>query len=55
MAILFRDWTVGPHLKKGESFEQAKERVMGVVNDSSLWITLQMKNPTSIGLIWKRR
>ena len=55
MATLFRDWTVRPHLERDESAEQAKDRVMGVINDSRITITLQMRNPTSVGLLWKKR
>ena len=55
MATLFKDWTVTPKLETGESVGQAKQRVMGVVNDSRVTITLQMGRPNSVGFLWKRR
>ena len=38
-----------------ESWEKTKDRVKGVVKDSEQHITLQMRNPSSVGLIWERR
>ncbi|KAL9098342.1 MAG: hypothetical protein Q9163_005984 [Psora crenata] len=55
MAVLFRDWKVSPKLKYGESMEQAQQRVMDVVNDSTCKITLRMNNPESVGLVWTKR
>lgn len=60
MAALFRGWRVRPQLiTKGngetESEDEAKARVMGVVEDSRVTITLQMRRPERVGLIWGRR
>ena len=55
MAALFRDWKVSPKLQRGESSEEGKQRVMQVVNDSRVFITLQMIHPTRVGLVWTKR
>lgn len=57
MATLFRDWTVRPLVlqEKGESEEEARDRVLRVVEDSKVTITLQMQKPETVGLVWKRR
>lgn len=55
LATLFRRWKVRPKLRRGESGEEARERVLGVVRDSEVVITLQMRRPGSVGLVWEER
>ena len=55
IARLFRDWKVRPRLLEGETEEAARERVMGVVENSKVTITLQMQRSESVGLVWSRR
>ena len=40
LATLFRRWNVRPALFEGETVQQAKERVLGVVDDSHVVLTL---------------
>jgi cytochrome P450 len=55
LAVLFRRWKVRPATREGESLEEARERVLRVVKDSEVVITLQMKDPGNVGLIWTER
>ncbi len=50
---LFRKHNVRPVLEEGETFDDAKKRIFDVVEDSHLVITLQMKHPEKIRLIWE--
>ena len=55
IAALFRDWNVRPQVLEGESEEKARQRVMGVVEDSKVTLTLQMQRSETVGLLWRRR
>ena len=69
LAVLFRDWKVSvkpepvaasssPSSSSSpplESPTQTKQRVMNVIRDSRVKITLQMQKPTRVGLVWERR
>ncbi|KAG8528171.1 uncharacterized protein KY384_007088 [Bacidia gigantensis] len=55
LASLFKDHTVNARPEADESTAQAKQRVMNVVNDSGLRITLQMKHPETVALDWQKR
>ena len=55
LATLFRRWKVRPARLAGETEKEAKARVMGVVNESDVYITLQMKHPERVELIWTER
>ena len=53
MAVLFRRHRVRPKLLDRETMEQAKKRVLGMVNDSAISaITLQMRRPKDVALVW---
>ena len=39
----------------GESMEQARQRTLAVVKDSSVELLLQMRNPRSVSVRWKER
>ena len=63
LATLFRDWTVSvtPETKRKsrptrmETEQEVKDRVLGVLEDSRVRITLQMQRPEKVGLVWQRR
>lgn len=55
IARLFRNWTVKPVMQPQESTMQARERVINMVNGSHVILTLQMKKPTSVHLVWSKR
>ena len=55
LATIFREWQVRPATLEGESIKQARERVLGVVNDSHVVLTLAMKRPESVELVWSKR
>ncbi len=55
IAFLFRQHRVRPATLGGESPEAATERVLRTVNDSEVGITLQMRKPKSVSVIWSRR
>ncbi|KUJ12892.1 cytochrome P450, family 5, subfamily A [Mollisia scopiformis] len=50
---IFRKHKVGPVLLQGETFEDAKKRIYEVVEDSHMVITLQMKHPEKVNLVWE--
>ena len=52
---LFKRFTVAPMLEKGETMEDAKERLRGVMKDSQQRLTLQMNNPQDVRLKWSKR
>ncbi|MCJ1312350.1 hypothetical protein MMC25_006024 [Agyrium rufum] len=53
MAVLFRNTRVSPVPLEGESEENARGRLMAMVNDSAISaITLQMNHPRSVALKW---
>ncbi|KAI9849675.1 MAG: hypothetical protein M1837_002800 [Sclerophora amabilis] len=55
MATLFRDHRVHPVLAPGENQHQARERVLDVVNDTTLGLLRQVRNPNNVSLAWDRR
>lgn len=55
LATLFKDWSVRPQSRPGETIQQTRERVQAVLADSRVEITLQMRNPSSVGMVWKKR
>lgn len=56
MATLFRNHRVSPVLLKGETAERSRGRLIDMVNDSAiLSITLQMKHPKKVSLLWTRK
>ncbi|KAI0153338.1 cytochrome P450 [Xylariaceae sp. FL1272] len=57
IAYLFRKYRVRPVLENGESMEQARARVLEVVEDSSLEAspTLKMRHPEKVALAWSSR
>ncbi len=52
MAALFRTHRVRPVLRAGETEARARERVRGVVEDSAVRMTLQMKDPGRVRVRW---
>ncbi|GKT86482.1 cytochrome P450 [Colletotrichum tofieldiae] len=55
IATLFRKCTAEPVPKKGESMEQARQRLLALTQDSQPIVTLQMKRPKDVHLRWTRR
>ena len=53
IARLLKNGTVKPKLKGNEKIEDAIVRVKGVVQDSALDITLNMKHPERAPLVWE--
>ena len=53
MTTLFRNHRVRPVLKKGETAEDGRKRLMQMADTSALTaITLQMRHPKSVNLRW---
>lgn len=55
MISLFRDHSVHAVMEPGESTDQARERILGVVNDSSSTLLLKIRNASAVRLRWERR
>ncbi|PQE25468.1 Cytochrome P450 protein [Rutstroemia sp. NJR-2017a BBW] len=55
MVALFKRNRVEIVREGGETMEQAKERVMGVVKDNVMGLLLQMRSPEKVGLRWVER
>lgn len=55
IANLFRGHRVLPERLAGESEEQARRRVLEIVDDSAVKMLLQMKDPARVGVRWTRR
>lgn len=55
IANLFRGHRVLPERRAGESEAQARRRVIEAVNDSTVKMLLQMKNPASVAVRWTKR
>ena len=54
LAVLFRNHRVAPVPRMGESIEQARQRLIAMVDNSAISaITLQMQHPESVSLAWK--
>lgn len=54
IARLFRSHRVKPCLEPGEGVVEAKQRILDVVKDSRVIITLQMRHPEKVKLIWEK-
>ena len=55
MAVLFRGCRVAPKGREGESEKRTRERVKGMIDDSGITaITLQMRNPREVPLVWRK-
>jgi hypothetical protein len=53
---LFHRHEVQPVLLDGESPDQASERLVRMIDDSAMTaITLQMRRPKSVALMWRKR
>ena len=56
IAVLFSSCTVSPKRQDGESEEGAKGRLVNMIEDSGITaITLQMRRPRDVGLVWRER
>ena len=56
MATLFAEYLVKPVMEKGQSEKEARNALLGMVNDSKISaITLQMQKPRKVALEWRRR
>lgn len=55
MATLFRSHRVQPVPRKGETLDQARNRVLHVVKDTRMQLLLQMRDPNSVAVTWSRR
>jgi cytochrome P450 len=56
MAALFRAWRVAPVRRRGESVDEARRRIMDLVEkDSAQVLLLQMLHPERAVVSWKRR
>jgi cytochrome P450 len=53
IARLFLKYRVRPKIDVDETREQAEKRILACIEDSVLNITLHMRHPESIKLIWK--
>ncbi len=53
IARLFRRHRCSPVLLEGETIVEAKKRVMEVVEDSNVELTLKMLHPEKVKLTWK--
>ena len=52
MAALLRDHRADPVPHEGESMDDARRRVLGVVKNSTLGLLLEMRDPRSVGVRW---
>lgn len=55
IATLFRGQRVQPMVEDGESVEEARKRLMGLLEDMSLTTTLRMNHPERLKLVWGER
>jgi cytochrome P450 len=55
ITAIFRRYRVAPILEKGETREDAKERLRQVIMDSQPRLTLQMNKPQDVKLKWSSR
>lgn len=54
IVALFRKCKVKPAFTGGETVEMAREKIVRVVNDSRVTVTLQVQDPASVPLVWTR-
>jgi hypothetical protein len=52
---LFGKCNVEPVAEKGQTVEQARERLLGLLQDSQPVLTLQINKPREVKLKWTRR
>ncbi|KAK4038604.1 cytochrome P450-like protein [Parachaetomium inaequale] len=57
LAALFRDWKVEPQRREGETFADARTRVLDFVEADSGYggLLLQLMHPEKVPLVWSRR
>jgi hypothetical protein len=57
LAAMFRDWKVEPQRREGESFAEARTRVLDFVEADSGYggLLLQLMHPEKVPLVWSRR
>jgi hypothetical protein len=56
LAVLFRDSKVDPLLKKGETIDKARERVLRFIQTNATHILLlQLVHPETVPLVWTKR
>ncbi|KAI9689168.1 MAG: hypothetical protein M1822_000906 [Bathelium mastoideum] len=55
LVALLRDHIAEPVPKSGESLDEARQRTLKVVQNSSMELLLQMRNPSSVHVRWKER
>lgn len=55
VATVFKKRRLVPVQRPGESFEDARKRLLDPMEDSKSIITLQMEKPKEVGLRWIRR
>lgn len=56
LAKLFSKYRVSPSLEEGRSHEAGKRELLAMVEGSSIQaITLQMREPRKVGLVWETR
>ena len=55
IANLFRKHRVQPERMVGETEEQARRRVLEIVDDGAVKMLLQMKDPARVSVRWTRR
>lgn len=55
IATIFKRYRVTATLEKGETMEEAKQRLQEVMNDSQPRLTLQMNKPQDVKLKWSKR
>ena len=55
MAVLFSDWRVEPVRQEGETAEDARKRVLSLIEEESGYVLLlQMPHPEKAPLRWTR-
>lgn len=55
MATLFGKCVAEPMPRSGESMEEARQRLLDVMQDSQPVLTLQMNRPTDVHIQWRER
>jgi hypothetical protein len=55
IATIFKRYRVAAIPEKGETIEDAKQRLREVMNDSQPRLTLQMNKPQDVKLRWSKR
>lgn len=55
IATLFRRCNAQPVIKKGEDTDGARQRLLGLMQDSQAMLTLQMNRPKDVLIQWTER